>query len=59
MLKTWLKILPFFIVEFIAKKKLERFKEYHMLGRVKVIVIPFKNVEFIIEEREIKWNTTQ
>jgi hypothetical protein len=54
MLKTWLKILPFFIVEFIAKKKLERFKEYHMLGRVKVIVIPFKNVEFIIEEREIK-----
>lgn len=48
MLKTWCKILPFFIVEYIAKKHLERYQIIEgSLGRpedFRVVAYPFHGV---------------
>ena len=54
MLRIWLKILPVFVVEYIAKKNCERFMIN--LGTTgnpdsdRVVVNPFKGVYIEIEE---------
>lgn len=40
MLKTWTKILPFFLVEWLAKRKLARFRLYDRMDSVN----PYKGV---------------
>lgn len=44
-MQLWTKILPFFIVEWIAKKHLERWS----MGK-ETIVEPFKGVYFVVEK---------
>jgi len=43
-MKTWTKILPFFIVAIIAKRKLERFT---IAGET--VVIPYKGIYIKID----------
>ena len=48
-MRVWTKILPFFIVEWLAKKHLEK----HYDERVKSqFVYPYKNVRLYFGERE-------
>lgn len=46
-MKNWTKLLPLLLVEYIAKKHLER----HRISELGVAVIPYKNVLFIIEKQ--------
>lgn len=49
-MRIWCKILPFFLVEWLARKHCERFQ--YDLGKYgkKIIVSPFKGVIFILRD---------
>ncbi|MNR05008.1 hypothetical protein D3C85_1210100 [compost metagenome] len=47
-MKTWTKILPFLVVEWLAKKHLERFTDWHAKGENRVFVYPYKGVKLFI-----------
>ena len=47
MLRNWTKILPFFVVEWIAKKYGEQFYDERVKSN---FVYPYKNVRFYFKE---------
>jgi hypothetical protein len=46
-MKPWTKILPMFVVEWLAKRNLERF---HYQATNETIVNPYKNVYFVVKK---------
>lgn len=50
MLKTWTKILPFFVVEWIAKAHGEQFHDERVNSK---FVYPYKNVRLYFKEENI------
>jgi hypothetical protein len=53
MLKTWVKILPFFFIEWYSKKYCERY--YINLSRVgtdeRLAVSPFRDCYFVVKKK--------
>lgn len=52
MMRNWTKILPFFVVEYIAKKYGERFTDHHAPGRNKVFVYPYDGVKIFVDNQK-------
>jgi hypothetical protein len=54
MLKTWTKILPFFIIEWYSKKYCERY--YINLSRVgtaeRLAVSPYRDTYFVVRDKK-------
>ena len=48
-MRAWTKILPFFVVEYIAKKHGEKFYDERVKSQ---FVYPFKNVRFYFGEKK-------
>lgn len=46
-MKRWTKILPVFVVEWLAKRWLERWR----LGSGETIVVAYDDVYFVVEKR--------
>ena len=52
MLKSWIKVLPMFMVEYIAKKKCERFN-VSFGGKQRInVVMPWPNVYFVVHDED-------
>ena len=53
MLKIWIKVLPMFIVEYIAKKNCERFNVSFSSAKQRINVVrPWSDVYFVVHNKD-------
>jgi hypothetical protein len=48
-MKAWTKLLPFFVVEWLAKREMERWT-IDLAGKRAIVVVPYRGTFMLIEE---------